>query len=87
MSPLYAEIWEIIILWDGILVRDILKRAGLKPETNTVIFKADDEYTTSLLLSYLIDSLIMMAFNMNNITLPRERGFIITRGEITRNYN
>ena len=70
-----VEGWDVTILWDGILVRDILDRAQLKPGANTVIFHADDGYSTSFPLSYLIDNPIIMAYQMNNLTLPREQGF------------
>jgi len=70
-----VEGWDVTILWDGILVRDLLNYAQLKPGANTVIFHADDGYTTSFPLSYLVDNPIMMAYQMNNVTLPKERGF------------
>lgn len=70
-----VEGWDVTILWDGFLVRDILNRAQLKPGANTVIFHADDGYSTSFPLSYLMDNPIIMAYQMNNVTLPRERGF------------
>lgn len=70
-----VEGWDVTILWDGILVKDILNLARLKQEANTVVFHADDGYTTSFPLSYLIDNQILMAYQMNNVTLPRERGF------------
>lgn len=70
-----VEGWDVTILWDGILVRDILNRAQLKPGANTVIFRADDGYTTSFPLSYLTDNPIIMAYQMNNMTLPEDRGF------------
>lgn len=70
-----VEGWEVTILWDGILVRDILNRAQIKSGANTVIFHADDGYTTSFPLSYLIENPIIMAYQMNNMTLPRDRGF------------
>jgi DMSO/TMAO reductase YedYZ molybdopterin-dependent catalytic subunit len=70
-----VEGWDVTILWEGILVRDILNRAQIKPSANTVIFHADDGYTTSFPLVYLTDNPIIMAFQMNNMTLPRDRGF------------
>jgi len=70
-----VEGWDVTILWDGILVRDILNYAQLKSGANTVIFHADDGYSTSFPLSYLVDNQILMAYQMNNVTLPKERGF------------
>jgi DMSO/TMAO reductase YedYZ molybdopterin-dependent catalytic subunit len=70
-----VEGWSVKILWEGILVKDILARAGVKPQGNTVIFYAPDGYTTSLPLDYIMGRNIMMAYSMNGATLPVERGF------------
>ncbi|MFH1587208.1 MAG: molybdopterin-dependent oxidoreductase [Candidatus Diapherotrites archaeon] len=70
-----VEGWNAKILWEGILVKDLLNGAGIKPEANTVIFHAYDGYTTSLPLDYIISNDIIMAHKMNGVTLPPERGF------------
>ena len=70
-----VEGWSVTILWEGVLVRDLIEEANLLPEAKTVIFHAYDGYTTSLPLDYIIDSDIIMAYKMNDITLPPERGF------------
>lgn len=70
-----VEGWDVTILWDGVLVRDLIKEAGIDPKANTVIFHAHDGYTTSFPLSYIMDNDIIMAYKMNNITLPAERGY------------
>jgi DMSO/TMAO reductase YedYZ molybdopterin-dependent catalytic subunit len=70
-----VEGWDVTILWEGVLVRDLIKEAGIDPRANTVIFHAHDGYTTSFPLSYLMDNDIIMAYRMNNVTLPAERGF------------
>jgi len=70
-----VEGWEVTILWEGVLVKDILAEAGPLPESVVVIFHAHDGYTTSLPLDYIIDNDIMMAYKMNDIVLPAERGF------------
>jgi DMSO/TMAO reductase YedYZ molybdopterin-dependent catalytic subunit len=57
------------------MVRDLVQEAGIDPRANTVIFTAHDGYTTSLPLNYLIDNDIIMAYRMNNVTLPAERGY------------
>jgi DMSO/TMAO reductase YedYZ molybdopterin-dependent catalytic subunit len=68
-----VEGWSVNILWEGILLRDLLK--NIKPEANTVIFHAYDGYTTSFPLDYFYDNDIIMAYKMNNIIIPPERGF------------
>lgn len=70
-----VEGWDVTILWEGILVKDILEPAGILPSADTVIFTAHDGYTTSLPLDYITDSNIIMAHSMNNVTIPPERGF------------
>jgi len=70
-----VEGWSVNIFWAGILLKDILKGVDIKPEANTVIFYAYDGYSTSLPLDYILDNNIMIAYKMNNITLPPERGF------------
>ncbi len=70
-----VEGWDATILWEGILVRDLIRKAGPDPRATTVVFTAHDGYTTSFPLAYLTDNPIMMAYRMNNVTLPAERGF------------
>lgn len=70
-----VEGWGVTILWEGILVRDLLKEAGIKKEARIVIFYARDGYSTSFPVSYLMDNDILMAYKMNGVTIPPERGF------------
>jgi len=70
-----VEGWDATILWEGIQVRDLIREAGPSPRANTVIFTAHDGYTTSFPLDYLMNRDILMAYTMNNVTLPVERGY------------
>ena len=70
-----VEGWDVTILWEGVLVRDLIRKAGIDPRANTVIFTAHDGYTTSFPLDYLMNHDILMAYRMNNVTLPAERGY------------
>jgi len=70
-----VEGWSVNILWQGVLVKDILNDAKPLPQANTVIFYAVDGYSTSFPLEYLQNNQILMAYKMNNATLPPERGF------------
>jgi DMSO/TMAO reductase YedYZ molybdopterin-dependent catalytic subunit len=70
-----VEGWSVNILWEGVLVRDLLAQAQVKPEANTVIFWAEDGYSTSEPLSFFYDKDILMAAKMNDVTIPPERGF------------
>ena len=70
-----VEGWSVTILWEGVLVGEILKASNPSAEANTVIFYAVDGYSTSFPLDYIMDNPILMAYKMNNVTLPLERGF------------
>lgn len=70
-----VEGWSVKILWEGVLVSDILNESGVLPEANTVIFHAEDGYTTSLPIEYIVDNEILMAYKMNGVVLPKQRGF------------
>jgi DMSO/TMAO reductase YedYZ molybdopterin-dependent catalytic subunit len=70
-----VEGWSVTVLWEGVLVRDILDEAGVRSEANTVIFHAHDGYSTSHPLDYFYDNDIIMAYRMNNVTMPPERGY------------
>jgi len=69
-----VEGWSVTILWEGLLVKDLIERAGALPDANTVIFHAYDGYTTSLPLNYIVGQDILMAHKMNDVALPPERG-------------
>ncbi|MBN2598895.1 MAG: molybdopterin-dependent oxidoreductase [Candidatus Thermoplasmatota archaeon] len=70
-----VEGWSVKILWEGILVRDLISKATPDANATTIIFKAYDGYTTSFPLNYTTDNPILLAYKMNNATLPPERGF------------
>jgi DMSO/TMAO reductase YedYZ molybdopterin-dependent catalytic subunit len=70
-----VEGWSVKLLWEGVLVRELLSEAAPLPEAKVVIFHAYDDYTTSLPLDYIMDNDILMAYKMNGVTLPPERGF------------
>ena len=70
-----VEGWSVTIFWEGVLVKDIIKQSDPLPNATTVIFHAYDGYTTSFPLEYIMDNEIIMAYEMNNVKLPPERGF------------
>ncbi len=69
-----VEGWSVTILWEGMLVEDLIQEAGALPGANTVIFHAYDGYTTALPLDYIVSQNIIMAYQMNGVILPPERG-------------
>jgi DMSO/TMAO reductase YedYZ molybdopterin-dependent catalytic subunit len=70
-----VEGWSVTILWEGLLVRDLLEEANPLANAKVVIFHAYDGYTTSLPIDYIMNNDILMAYKMNDVTLPPERGF------------
>lgn len=81
--PLYEKVvtlycvegWDVTLLWEGMLVKDLLETAQVDPAAKIVIFYAYDGYSTSLPLEYLLENDIVMAYKMNGVLLPPERGF------------
>lgn len=70
-----VEGWSVKILWEGVLIKDLLDKAGVKPGSNTVIFYAYDGYSSSLQLDYLVNNNIIVAYKMNGVIIPPERSF------------
>jgi len=70
-----VEGWDATILWEGVLIEDLLEQAGMQNGAVTVIFHAVDGYTSSLPLDFVRQNDIMLAYRMNGVTLPPERGF------------
>ncbi len=70
-----VEGWSVNILWEGVQVKDILEKAGPLPEAKVVIFHAYYGYTTSFPIEYIVNNNILMAYKMNDVTIPPERGF------------
>jgi DMSO/TMAO reductase YedYZ molybdopterin-dependent catalytic subunit len=70
-----VEGWSAKILWEGFLVDDLLKIAAVNSSALAVIFHASDGYSTSLPLEYLTSHNIIIAYKMNGVTIPPERGF------------
>lgn len=70
-----VEGWDATILWEGVLLEDIIQLAGAEPEANTVIFHGVDGYTTSLPLELIIEKELILAYSSNGLDLPPEMGY------------
>jgi DMSO/TMAO reductase YedYZ molybdopterin-dependent catalytic subunit len=70
-----VEGWSVDILWEGFLLEDLLSEVEIDSNATVVIFYAYDGYSTSLPLDYIFDNDILVAYKMNGLTLPTERGF------------
>jgi len=70
-----VEGWNVNILWEGMLVKELVLKAQPKPEAKVIIFKAYDGYSTSFPIDYIMNNDIIMAYKMNDITMPADRGY------------
>ncbi len=70
-----VEGWSAKILWEGVLVDDLIKQAGVNSSAVGVIFYASDGYSTELPLDYVTNNHILLAYKMNGLVIPPERGF------------
>lgn len=70
-----VEGWSADVLWTGVLLTDLIDAAGVQDEANTIIFHAEDEYTSALPLDFVRDNDILLAFKINGMTLPPQNGY------------
>lgn len=81
--PAYAEAaympcvegWGFDAKWTGFRVEDLLNLSGLKPDATYIVFHSIDGYSTGLDLDYIRDNDILLAYGINDLTLPPEKGF------------
>jgi DMSO/TMAO reductase YedYZ molybdopterin-dependent catalytic subunit len=79
-----VEGWGFDAKWTGFLVVDLLDEAGLRPEAAYVVFHSADGYSTGLDLDYLKEENVLLAYGINDVTLPPERGFplqVVAKGK------
>ena len=70
-----VEGWQVTVLWEGIPIREFIKRAGVDAKVNTVIFHGVDGYTTSLDFKTVADKNLLLADSANGISIPAKLGF------------
>lgn len=70
-----VEGWSVKLLWEGVLLKDIFDNVIVKSEADTVIFYSVDGYSTSLPLKTILDKEIILAYKINDVVLPAQRGF------------
>lgn len=70
-----VEGWDATILWEGVLLTDLIDLGEAKSTANTVIFHAEDGYTTSLPYAVIKDRQLILAYKANGIALPNEMGY------------
>ena len=70
-----VEGWSVKILWEGLLMKDLLAASAPLPTAKVVIFHCYDGYTTASPVDYLMNKNILMAYKINDLTIPPERGY------------
>lgn len=70
-----VEGWDETLLYEGVLLNDILAIAGPKPGVRTVIFYAADGYSSSVPYDYARKKGIMIGATINGLVLDATRGF------------
>jgi DMSO/TMAO reductase YedYZ molybdopterin-dependent catalytic subunit len=79
-----VEGWGFDAKWTGFRVVDLLDKAGLRPEAAYVVFHSADGYSAGLPLDYLREESVLLAYGINDVTLPPERGFplqVVAKGK------
>ncbi len=62
-------------LWEGVRLKDLLERAGVKPGAVKIVFYATDDYSDSIHLDKALEPTTLLAVRMNGATLPQNHGF------------
>lgn len=62
-------------VWEGVMVRELMKAAGIKPEARFVLILCDGGYTTNLPLKYFLDDDVMFAYRHDGQDLAPDHGF------------
>ncbi len=62
-------------IWKGVLIKDLLEMAGIKPGAIDIVFYAVDNYSSSLTLEQATADNVLLAYEMNGETLPAAQGY------------
>ncbi len=67
--------WTMLdVRWEGVAIREILQRVGVKPEAKAVLVHADPDYTTNVALDDLMADDVLLALKHNGQDLSPEHG-------------
>jgi DMSO/TMAO reductase YedYZ molybdopterin-dependent catalytic subunit len=70
-----VEGWDATALWEGVMVKDLLDEAGVKPGAKTVIFYAQDGDSSSFTMDDIQNQFFLLSYKINNIPLTAEHGY------------
>lgn len=80
-----VEGWDERLLYEGVLITDLLALAKPKPAARYAAFFAADGYSSALPLEYLKKSKALLGFKINGRTLDAQRGFpfqVVAEGKL-----
>lgn len=70
-----VEGWSFTAKWTGVKIADLFNETGTLENSTTAIFYSTDGYSTSLDLDYLLKNNIILAYRLNDVTMPPDKGF------------
>ena len=71
-----VEGWSFKALWTGVRIADLAAMAEADSKVKTVIFhEIGGAYSSALPFDYIKEKNILLAFRINGLELPRDRGF------------
>lgn len=70
-----VEGWAVKLLWEGVLMSDLIEQANPMEQATHVIFYAVDGYATSLPLETILERKMLLAYKMNDTVLRPDRGY------------
>ncbi len=59
-------------------IDDLFEEAGNYENASTIIFYSADEYSTSLDKDYMLENEIILAYRLNDVTMPPDRIFLFS---------
>lgn len=82
-KPIYEKVvqlncvegWSVRILWEGVLMQELIQDAVPMENATHVIFYAVDGYATSIPLETILERKMLLAYKMNDTVLRPDRGF------------
>jgi len=60
--------------WKGVLLKDVLEKARIKPEATYIVFRCHDGYDVGIPLERGLEG-TFLAYEMNGVALPADHGF------------
>jgi len=72
------EGWSFIAKWTGVKIVDLFEEAGNYENESTIIFYSADGYFTSLDKDYMLETMIILAYRINDVALPPDRVFSLS---------